>query len=159
MTKKSAPCRPLFVSRSLLNPDDVLEWAQSEGFQRPIRASALHVTVALSREPLPWREIPACDGHLSVPRGRRRLVRQFSGVAVLIFGCRKLRQRHAQFRRHGAKWEHPTYQPHVAFAIDDGDRDLSLVRPYAGPLLFGPEAFKEPFESYCRPLSAADFHS
>lgn len=138
--------RPLFVSRPLFDYSGLLEWAADEGFREPIPAAALHVTVALSRYPI-RQSLPECDNADLIVRKGRRLVCRFGGVAVLTFSCRELSHRHAQFRRAGASWDYPTYRPHITFAIDD-HRDLSRISPYRGPLHFGPESYKEPFDDY-----------
>lgn len=49
-------------------------------------------------------------------------------------------------------WTHPSYRPHVTFAIaTEVLEDLSAVKPYTGPLHFGPESYKEPFADFLLP--------
>ena len=138
--------RPLFVSRPLLDHDGLDAWVKANGFLEPLPARTFHVTVALSRIPI-RQELPERDSNdLIVRAGQRRRVVCFGGVFALTFGCAALNRRHAEFRRVGASWDHPSYQPHISFAIDDG-RDLSMssLTPYRGRLHFGPESYKEPF--------------
>lgn len=139
--------RPLFVSRPLLNHSGLLEWAKDQGFREPVPATALHVTVALSRKPI-WRPLPARDDdEIIIRAGQRRHLRRFGGVVVLVFSSLQLNRRHAQFCRIGASWDHPIYKPHITFAVDD-DRDFSRLSPYRGSLHFGSESYKEPFDDY-----------
>jgi hypothetical protein len=131
----------MFVSRSLLNHGEFLDWARSEGFADTVAADGLHVTIATSRGTVNWEQILPCASDLTVRIGGRRSVRSFGGVIVLIFGCRRLSQRHAEFRRLGMSWDFPGYSPHISFAFDEGV-DLAKVRPFPGRLRFGPERFQ-----------------
>lgn len=104
----------------------------------------MHVTIASSRDPVAWGQIRALEDKLSSRLGRQRLVRNFRGVAVLIFGCREIACRHAQFRRIRMGGIIPVTNPTSPLLSDDWY--LSAVQSYAGPLYFGPECFKEPFK-------------
>ncbi|TRB16780.1 phage prohead protein [Agrobacterium rhizogenes] len=131
----------MFVSRPLLNHGDFLDWARSEGFADTVASDGLHVTIATSRGTVNWEQILPCANDLTVRVGGRRSVQNFGGVMVLIFGCRRLSQRHAEFRRLGMSWDFPSYSPHISFAFDEGV-DLAKVRPFRGRLRFGPECFQ-----------------
>jgi 2'-5' RNA ligase len=56
-----------------------------------------------------------------------------------------LAERFATFRRAGATWNWPDYQPHVTLAYDLRDAEAANAAlaavVYAGPLLFGGEQF------------------
>ncbi|WP_338811194.1 phage prohead protein (plasmid) [Agrobacterium leguminum] len=117
---------------------------KENGFLEPLPARDFHVTVALSRISI-QQELPERDANdLIVRAGQRRRVVCFGGVFALAFGCAALNRRHAEFLRVGASWDHPSYQPHISFAIDDG-RDLSGLTPYRGRLHFGAKSYREPF--------------
>jgi hypothetical protein len=131
----------MFVSRPLLNHDELLAWAKSEGFTDTVDSDGLHVTIATSRGTVNWEQILPCVSDLTVRVGGRRSVRNFGGVIVLIFGCQRLTQRHAEFRRLGMSWDFPSYTPHISFAFDEGV-DLAKVQPFLGRLHFGPECFQ-----------------
>nr|WP_200985064.1 phage prohead protein [Rhizobium rhizogenes] len=131
----------MFVSRPLLNHCEFLAWAKSEGFADTVAADKLHVTITTSRGTVNWEQISPCASNLTVRVVGRRSIRQFGGLMVLIFGSRRLSQRHAEFRRLGMSWDFPSYTPHISFAFDEGV-DLAKVRPFLGRLDFCPECFQ-----------------
>lgn len=53
---KATP-RTLYVCRKLLNADEVLAWARSQGFKDLLSADDLHVTIAYSRTRIDWMQI------------------------------------------------------------------------------------------------------
>ncbi|AVA23818.1 phage prohead protein [Rhizobium sp. NXC24] len=112
----------------------------SEGFADPVPAKMLHVTIAKGLGDRNWRQLPPNENDLTVRAGHHRFVRNFGGVVVLVFSSGKLVRRHTEFRQAGMTWEHPHYQPHISFAVDNGI-DLSTVKPFFRRLIFGPERF------------------
>ncbi|WP_349963341.1 phage prohead protein [Rhizobium sp. ZPR3] len=130
----------MFVIRELLNRDDIIKWAVTEGFQEIVPATALHVTVGKFHDTKVWRPlVPAAEG-LTIRASQRRILLNFGGVIVLAFGSGKLSRRHAEFRGAGMTWLYRDYTPHVSFALDS--LDLRDIRPFDGRLRFGPEIFK-----------------
>jgi len=130
----------MFVIRELLNRNDLIEWAITEGFREIVPATALHVTVGKFHETNVWRQlVPAADD-LTIRASQRRAVLNFGGIVVLAFGSIKLSRRHTEFRRAGMTWFYRDYTPHVSFALDS--LDLRDIRPFDGRLRFGPEIFK-----------------
>ncbi len=144
--------RTLYVSRKLLNADEVIEWAMSLGITATLPASDMHVTIAFSRQPVDWMAVEAqdwnqeADGGLVVPPGGARLVERLgdNGQAlVLMFGSSRLSWRHEQIKQAGASWDWPEYQPHITLSYEAGDIDARSVEPFRGELRFGPEVFAE----------------
>lgn len=148
--------RTLYVSRKLLNGDEFLRWAKSQGFETTLDADDLHVTIAFSRTPVDWMkagEAWAGDkgGTLTVQPGGARIVEPFGdkGAVVLLFNSSELSWRHEAIRRDaGASWDWPEYQPHVSITYAGSGVDLSKVEPYRGELRFGPEIFEEVVEDW-----------
>ncbi len=128
-------CATTAVTRRLLNADDFARWARSEGFA-VLRPSAWHLTVV--RYPDGARRIDLDASDLRVEAHLARYVARMSGVIALCFGSRELSSRHEAHLAAGGRWDFLTYRPHVTFTPDDG-RDVRQVRPFDGPLLFGPE--------------------
>jgi|GEM_PF-440656 len=147
---KSIAPRTLYVSRRLLNADEFLKWAKSQGFKTTLAASDLHVTIAFSRARIDWMKVEDCwsgdrEGGLTVRAGGPRVVEPIGteGAVALKFGSTELSCRHMAIREAGATWDHPEYQPHVTITYDASGVDLSKVEPYRGELRFGPEIFAE----------------
>jgi hypothetical protein len=144
--------RTLYASRRLLNADDLLAWAQAQGFTGLLSADKLHVTIAYSHQQLDWMKVgddwnSREDGTLRVAPGGVRLVEALGDdgqAIVLMFTSSALSWRHEQIKAAGASWDWEDYQPHVTFSWKGaGDMDLRAVQPYTGELLFGPEVFAE----------------
>lgn len=154
VTAKNACTQPetkteqqMFVIRPLLNHDDFLGWAISEGFVETVPATMLHVTVGKIDSVAICQQISPCTKDLTVHSDSRRFVRDFGGIMVLTFGCQKLSRRHAEFRRLGMRWNYPSYVPHISFALD-ADIGLAAVRPFHDRLCFGPERFSSPTDLF-----------
>ncbi|NLS21335.1 phage prohead protein [Rhizobium sp. P40RR-XXII] len=108
----------MFVIRELLNRDEFLEWAITEGFQKIVPAETLHVTIGKFHDlKVRQRLIPVPES-LEVRASRRRAVLDFGSIIVLAFGCSKLSRCHVEFRRAGIIWFYQSYTPHVSFALD-----------------------------------------
>lgn len=153
---KSSTPRTLYVSRKLLNADDVLKWARAQGFGKTLAAGDLHVTIAYSRARIDWMTIGEAwtfgdsKGNLIVPAGGPRVVERIGseGAVALKFASSDLSWRHMAIREAGASWDHPEYQPHVTITYEPGAVDLAKVEPYRGVLRFGPEIFAEIDENW-----------
>lgn len=150
MATADAKPRTLYVSRKLLNADELIRWAKSQGFESTTPADEMHVTVAFSRTPVDWIAVGESwagserDGSLTITPGGARLIERFDGGAVvLLFASSELCWRHEEIKRKGASWDWPDYQPHVTLTHEGAPGDLEEIEPYRGKLLFGPEIFEE----------------
>jgi hypothetical protein len=142
--------RTLYVSRPLLNADDLVTWAKEEaGFGKTLTADDMHVTVAFSRAAVDWDALVEDTALLTVIGGAR-FVKPLGdkGAIVLRFFSQALADRWQTFRDAGASWDWPGYYPHVTITYDGSDADLENVTPYDGALVFGPEVFAEVDEDW-----------
>lgn len=160
----AADPRPLYVSRPLLNADELLAWAQRQGFTETLAASELHVTVAYSRRAVNWFDMGSSwdgpDGKLIVPPGGPRRVDRLGDSIVLHFDSPALRYRNEEMREKGASWDYPSYQAHVSIAPlkeIDGYPHLEAVEPFEGELRFGPERFRAIESGYEAQLAEISF--
>jgi hypothetical protein len=142
--------RTLYVSRKLLNGAEFLAWAKGQGFEAPLAAADLHVTVLYSRTPVDWMKMGSSwsddsKGQITVPPGGARIVQALGdkGAVVLLFASSDLQWRHQQMVDAGASHDFDEYQPHVTITYDGADIDLATVEPFQGELRFGPEVFEE----------------
>jgi len=157
--------RPLYVYRPLLNADELLAWATAQGFRSLRPADSLHATVAYSKRPVNWLKMggfwgwgPDTSEHL-VPIGGPRIVDRIgdNGVIALHFFSGHLEQRNREMRERGASWDFADYFPHITFADDAGDVDLSTVGPFRGELRFGAEVFEPVQEDWEARIRGASF--
>lgn len=141
--------RTLYISRPLLNVDDVKKWAKSQGFTSIINDP--HVTIIYSKEPVDWLKVGADSwgdddkGILRIKPGGPRVMEQFGKAQVLVFGSDVLTYRNMRAREVGCSWDYDDFNPHVTITYDaplQADL-LAKVEPYQGELLFGPERFAE----------------
>lgn len=167
MDAKLADARPrsLYVSRKVVNADDLIRWAKAQGFKTTQPASELHVTVAFSRKPVDWMTVGDDwssdeDGRIRVKPGGPRTVETLGdkGAVVLMFRNDSLEWRHRRIHEEGtgAQWDWPEYQPHITITWDGGDLDLAAVEPYTGPIVLGPEIFAEVVEDWEKTISEVE---
>lgn len=141
--------RSLYVSRKVINGDEIIAWAKSQGFESIVPAADLHVTVAYSRNPVDWMKVGESwsgdgKGQLKIAPGGARLIDKFGeGAVVLLFNSSELAWRHVSIVEAGASWDWPDYQPHITFTYEPGSVDIDKVEPYRGAIELGPEIFEE----------------
>ena len=140
----------LYVSRPVLNAEQIRAWARAQGFTTALPPEDMHVTICYSREPVEWSLFSSNDGlngnnmTLDIPSSEDRQVMLLGsdGALVLRFESQFLRGRHQYFRDHGASWDYDEYHPHITITYDvPPELDLSMVTPYVGPIQLGPEKF------------------
>lgn len=141
--------RTLYVSRKLLNADELIAWAKAQGFETTLPASEMHVTITYSRQALDWLKVESewgeNDGKLTVAPGGARIVEPLGdkGAIVLLFNSSALSWRHEAIKRAGASHDFDEFQPHVTITYAGGEVDLEKAEPFRGKLVFGPEIFEE----------------
>lgn len=148
-SQNCAPTRsgPLQVWRRLGNGDALRAWAQSQRLPFTVREDDLHVTIAYSRASVDWSLVPPDLAPLEVRGGSRALKLLGPGrdALVLSFVSPQLAERFETFRRAGATWDWPDYQPHITIAYDLRDAEVANAAlaavAYAGLLLFDGEQF------------------
>jgi phage-related protein (TIGR01555 family) len=153
--------RSLYVSRAVLNAQEVIDWARSQGFDSTLDAADLHVTIMHSRKELDWMDVETNwgsddDGGLRIKPGGARLVEPLGdeGAVVLLFNSSELSWRHEQLKQAGAQHSFDEYQPHVTITYrKPAGLDLKTVEPYVGALDLGPEIFQEIRESWEPPAA------
>lgn len=139
---------PLYVQRKLLNADDLIAWAKKLGFKTTLPADDMHVTVLYSRMPVDPIAMGSTysdneKGEIAIkPGGPRAVEKLGESAVVLLFASDDLSWRHRGMVEAGASHDFSDYQPHVTITYDAGDVNLDVIRPYTGPLRFGPELFE-----------------
>lgn len=144
--------KSLYVSRKVLNAQEILNWAADQGFETTLEADDLHVTVMYSRTAIDWMKAGQDywneDGTLIIPPGGPRVVSQFDGGAIVVeFSSASLAYRHMQLRRIGAESSYDEYSPHITIAYST-EMDISKIEPYRGKIKLGPEIFAEVNEDW-----------
>lgn len=161
---QDAEPRSLYVSRTVVNADEIVAWAKSVGFDKTLPPEDMHVTVVFSRAKIDWMKFredglsmgPLSDkipeGGLYVAPGGPRLVERLGpskDVVVLMFASSALCWRHESVQQGGASWDWPEYQPHVTISFSVPQSvDVSKIEPYRGEIVLGPEIWEEVSEDW-----------
>lgn len=151
----------LYINRPLLNAADVVDWFHEQGLKQTLLPDDMHVTICYSLQPLNWLRLPPSDEPLRIaPGGKRGMTRFDKGALVLQFESDALAARWQECLDAGASSSYPDYKPHVTITYQNADVDVASLRPYPGPLEFGPERFRQidssrttPTEKAMRPTS------
>lgn len=141
---KAAEPTTLYVSRPVLNAEDIRAWAKEQGFKTALPAEDMHVTLAFSRTPFDHSAlVPEAEPIVVLGADDRSVEAMGDGAAVgLLFKHQTLADRHQAIKTAGASWDWPEFKPHVTVTFDAADVDLGGVNPYDGPLVLGPEKFE-----------------
>ncbi|NIJ89435.1 hypothetical protein FHR49_002236 [Xanthomonas campestris] len=139
--------RSLYVSRKVVNAEEITAWALGQGMTDI--SDDLHVTVAYSRQAFDWIKAGnasewSADGNaeLIIPPGGPRATEPLGGMsAVILFASTQLAWRHEEIIRAGASHDYPDYTPHIS--LTKTPIDLTSVEPYRGRIVLGPEIFEE----------------
>lgn len=133
----------LYVFRPLLNGEELIKWAKSNGFKTTIKPEEMHVTIAYSREKVEWEQFTPQNKNITINGGKRSLKRFDGGATVLLFESNILKDRWNEFKKGGASWDYPDYHSHVTLSYKADNLDVNSIEPYQGTLKFGPEEFKD----------------
>lgn len=128
---------PTYIERRLLDGEDLLAWAQAQGFEHRLPLDELYITVALARCSPDSDPILAELSELAICGGERCLVHLAHDVIALAFAAPELEVRRQELQQAGAELREP-FRPHVTFAFDPSV-DIYTVAPFTGDLRFGPE--------------------
>ena len=147
---------PLYVWRPVINADQILDWAKSQGFKSTLKAEDLHVTICHSRAGVESKDISKASGTLIVSQSSGRYITPLGdkGAVVLMFNSALLETRWLELiDKHGASWDYDSYHPHITISFDAAGVDLAKVRPYDGPIVLGAEVHQKLISSWRSKIS------
>ena len=136
---------PLYVERVVNDASEIIAWARAQGFKSIVPPAAMHVTIAFSRNPVDTAAVPARRDPVVIQINAQPKALGDAGAIVLpISGdaMLKLGGDWSRYRRPGASWDFPSYQPHITLTYDKGAVDLDKVQPFVGTLTLGSEQQK-----------------
>lgn len=143
--------KSLYVSRAVVNADEIVSWAEAQGFKNIVPAEKMHVTIIASRAFVDWMALGNADDwymgeeEFKVPAGGPRVVSALgeNKAPVLMFSSSPLCYRNEAAIRNGASWDFTEYQPHITISYDSTEVNLDEVEPFTGEIILGPEIFEE----------------
>lgn len=132
--------KTMYISRTVENAAEIIAWAKEQGFKTTIPEKEMHVTIAFSKKPVNWDDIPLKDGQLRIETsGRYVSPLGPNGAIVLGFKSEKLQNRWSDILNAGASWDFPEFNPHITITFDASGVDTAMVKPYLGPIVLGAE--------------------
>ena len=145
--------KTLYISRPLLNVDEIRNWAKQQGFESTLEDGDMHVTIVFSKKSVEWPK-PVTTKFYNETKNRK--VEQFGDAIVLVFPSKILKKRWQSIMGLGASWDFPSYISHVTISYELGDLNLEDIEPYTGMLKFGPEKFNEIEEDWADNIEEDD---
>lgn len=148
---KDSAARALYVSRQVMNPQEILNHFRKQGVENLQSAASLHVTITFSRRPVDWMAMGSswnndAQGRLRIAPGGPRVLELFGpqqNVLVQSFQSDELQWRHESMMAAGASWDWDEYAPHITISKGEvGSFDVSKLQPYTGRIVLGPERFE-----------------
>ena len=140
--------KTLYCHRVLTNADKLVDWAKKQGFKSCLEPKKMHATIAYSKKKIDWSDMTDSFDTVKATGGKREM-KAFGDegkAIVLTFECKELHDRWKEFKDDfGASWDFDDYTPHISITYDGLPKDLKLgdIKPYKGPLEFGPEIMEE----------------
>ncbi len=149
-TAKASPApkpkgAPLYVERVVTDASEIIAWARAQGFKTTLPPAEMHVTIAFSKDPVDKTAVPARGNSVDLKVNSKPKALGDAGAIVLpISGdaMLKLKGDWNRYRKAGASWDFPSYQPHITLTYDKGEVDLDKVEPFVGSITLGGEQQK-----------------
>lgn len=123
-------------------------WATAAGMKNIVPPEMMHVTQVHSKvavdglKPLTTVLDAAESPRFLSPLGDK-------GALVLFVGSPEMEARFKEAAKAGAKWDFPSYRPHVTLSYDAGNAaEWSMVQPPDFPIQLGPEKFEAVNENW-----------
>jgi hypothetical protein len=135
--------KSIYISRPVLNGEDIKQWAQRQGFASMTKLDDLHVTVIFCKEQQDWHNIPFEAISILEVEGGDRGMEQFGDATVLTIDSEMLQKRWKTLADSGIPYKFPQYRPHITITYSGESIDLAGIEPYDGPVVLGPEEVME----------------
>jgi len=141
--------RTLYVSRAVLNADEIAAFYEAQGVTT-MDPAKMHVTIIHSSVPVDWFKIgQTWQNRMEITEGGARWNALFGPPGredslVLMFKSTELEWRNAEFIEGGCVSSYLEFQPHVTIRYKVGSRvKPDAIKPWQGKILLGPEIFEE----------------
>ena len=135
--------KSLYLSRKVMNGEDIVTWAKEQGFETTLDPADMHVTVAYSDAEIDWEALGTSFETITIKKPDTRDIQLFDGGAVVL--CLEnadIARRWQQCMDNGASWSYPDYTPHVTITYGGiGDLIIEDIKPFTGNIKLGPEIF------------------
>jgi hypothetical protein len=141
----------IYISRKVLNYQDIIDWAREAGFKSMMPVDSLHVTVVYCKHKVDWNTVDRDQPEMILIPGdsdedeTQRAVHNFNGGAcVLELVSDELLERNEALRELGIHSKFPDYRCHITISYHKPKgMKVEKIAPYRGPLVLGPEKIME----------------
>jgi len=130
---------PVWISRKLINTDDIYRWASGIGIKKMLPPEHLHLTLATVREPVDWSLVTLREDDLHLGPAKRPVQIFAWTIKALCVPDPLLDARHADLFAVYPQMDHPAFRPHIS--LFKGGRMPTAT--YDGPIALGPERIME----------------
>lgn len=137
----------IYISRKVLNSEDITRWAKEQGFVSTLPPSDFHITQVYCKDVVvDWTTIPSSDIEMLFLEDddHERSVELFNvGACVLEVHSDELIERSDELAHMGIKSKFPDYRSHITITYKKPDAlDIANIEPYRGPIILGPETWE-----------------
>lgn len=138
----------IYISRTVLNFQDIIDWAREAGFETMMPVDSLHVTVVYCKHKVDWNIVDRDQPEMIlVPcedDDDRGLHMFDGGATVLEIKSSDLLERNDALREQGIHSKFPDYRAHITITYQKPKgMKLDDIEPYRGPIILGPEKIEE----------------
>ena len=140
----------IYISRKVLNYQDIIDWAREAGFKTMMPVDSLNVTVVYCKHKVDWNTVDRDQPEMILVPGEdddthERAVHNFNGGAcVLEIKSEDLLERNEALRALGIHSKFPDYRAHITISYKKpSGMDVEQIAPYRGPIILGPEVIEE----------------
>lgn len=139
---QKASAKPLYVSRPVVNADEIIAWYRDQGCTLMVAPEDMHVTVLYSKKPVDWDTMGDSSDRLSV-NGDARSVGPLGdeGAVVMHIESDALSARHDELVSKGGSHDYDSYNPHITLSYKG--EGYETANPFPGRIVLGPEKFEE----------------
>lgn len=131
--------KTLYVSRTVINADDLIAFAKENNITDILAKKEMHVTVAFSRTKVVHEDLDIDTDGLEFDLAKAK-VEKLGDAIVIKFDDKELQKHWQKYIDAWASWDHETYQPHISLSYN-ADQDISKVGTYTWKIeLWGEKA-------------------
>lgn len=154
MNQENEDFFPPYISRPVVNGEDLAAWALELGLNEILEPGAMHATILYSKTPVDTSAIPLQTNTISVTL-RRAVPFEISSALGVPIEHPTLNETHNRYLAIGATHDYAdgVFRPHVTLKYDTTKEDLARFsgsRGFTGCLKLGAERI-EPLRSGWRP--------
>ena len=144
--------KTLYVSRTVINADDLIAFAKENNITDIIAKKEMHVTVAFSKTKLAHEDLDIDSEWLEFDLKKAK-VEKLGDAIVIKFDDKEssLMIRNCKSIDAWASWDHETYQPHISLSYN-AEQDISKVGTYTGKVELWEEKAEEIKKEYLSKL-------